>query len=294
MKLAVGAAYSRTELNDALGGQRQGGIVTTQRFPVVLIFTGDRGEEFGYEDGFQDNGEFWYTGEGQVGDMTLVRRNLALEQRGRNGEPILVFREDGMSGRHHFVGRGRYLGFHDSKGPDKSGRLRKTIVFELGIDPVGIDVREDGLVIGTGDSSVPDLRDPSSRGAAEHGSFTLAQLRALANAHPAENASAQEQRRLVHKRSKAVRTYVLARAGTHCEGCDALAPFRRRDGSPYLEPHHIYRRADKGPDSANAVIALCPNCHRRVHSGADGHAYNATLAKKASSFEAAAAVEDAR
>jgi hypothetical protein len=32
-----------------------------------------------------------------------------------------------------------------------------------------------------------------------------------------------------------------------------------------------------GPDHPAHVIALCPNCHRRVHFGADGHTYNATL-----------------
>jgi len=70
---------------------------------------------------------------------------------------------------------------------------------------------------------------------------------------------------------------VLARAGSICEGCHSLAPFTRKDGSPYLEPHHIRRLSDGGPDHPAFVIALCPNCHRRVHVGADGDTYNAML-----------------
>src|SRR5262249_22878711 len=47
--------------------------------------------------------------------------------------------------------------------------------------------------------------------------------------------------------------------------------------STYLEPHYLRRLSDGGPDHLAHVIALCPNCHRRVHAGADVATYNATL-----------------
>ena len=72
--------------------------------------------------------------------------------------------------------------------------------------------------------------------------------------------------------------YVQARAAGHCEGCKSPAPFARKNGAPYLEPHHIRRVSDGGPDDPAFVISLCPNCHRRVlHAGADGDDYNAEL-----------------
>jgi hypothetical protein len=83
--------------------------------------------------------------------------------------------------------------------------------------------------------------------------------------------------RTVYERSRDVRDYVLARAGNNCEGCESSAPFARKDGSPYLEPHHIRRVSDGGPDHPAFVIALCPNCHRQVHAGADGESYNSAL-----------------
>ena len=83
--------------------------------------------------------------------------------------------------------------------------------------------------------------------------------------------------RTVYERSRDVRDYVLARAGNDCESCQSPAPFTRKDGSPYLEPHHIRRLSDGGLDHPAFVIALCPNCHRRVHAGADGETYNAAL-----------------
>jgi 5-methylcytosine-specific restriction protein A len=82
-----------------------------------------------------------------------------------------------------------------------------------------------------------------------------------------------------------VRNYVLLRAEGSCEGCSAVAPFHRKDGTPYLEPHHIRRLSDGGPDHPAYVIALCPNCHRRVHVGEDGGKYNAKLAELMATIE---------
>ncbi len=61
---------------------------------------------------------------------------------------------------------------------------------------------------------------------------------------------------------------VLARAGNSCESCRKTAPFKRtRDGSYYLEVHHIIPLSEKGEDSVQNAIALCPNCHRQEHFG---------------------------
>ena len=89
----------------------------------------------------------------------------------------------------------------------------------------------------------------------------------------------------IYNRRADVRDYVLIRACEDLEGCEQPAPLRRPNGSPYLEPHHIHRVSDGGPDSPELVIALCPTCHRRVHAGADGPAYNAVLLSKMPTIE---------
>lgn len=59
---------------------------------------------------------------------------------------------------------------------------------------------------------------------------------------------------------------VLLRAGGVCEDCKSNAPFvRASDQTPYLEVHHRKRLADGGIDTVENAIALCPNCHRRLH-----------------------------
>ena len=70
----IGKVYNRqSEIHSIYGGQRQGGISTPSKFPMIFIFTGDSGHEYGYKDEFKENGIFWYTGEGQTGDMKMTR-----------------------------------------------------------------------------------------------------------------------------------------------------------------------------------------------------------------------------
>jgi len=61
---------------------------------------------------------------------------------------------------------------------------------------------------------------------------------------------------------------VIHRAGGICEQCKRKAPFKRRkDGSPYLEVHHLVLLANGGEDSIQNAVAVCPNCHRKAHFG---------------------------
>jgi len=112
-------------------------------------------------------------------------------------------------------------------------------------------------------------------------------LRAAAYAAAVETSSVKVGNTLRHwrTRSDAVKQYVLFRAKGICEACDLPAPFKKRDGTDYLEPHHTNRLADDGPDSPMCVGAICPNCHRRIHSGEDGNAWNKQLRKRITSKE---------
>lgn len=69
-----------------------------------------------------------------------------------------------------------------------------------------------------------------------------------------------------YERDPRVVAYVLDRAKGICEACESPAPFSRSDGSPYLEVHHILPLAQDGPDTVENCAALCPNCHRAIHS----------------------------
>jgi hypothetical protein len=59
--------------------------------------------------------------------------------------------------------------------------------------------------------------------------------------------------------------YQAQAGGGKCGNCDGEAPFKRRDGTPYLEVHHKIPLASGGEDTVENAIALCPNCHRKLH-----------------------------
>lgn len=83
-----------------------------------------------------------------------------------------------------------------------------------------------------------------------------------------------------YTRSSEVREYVMARANGQCEGCNEPAPFTSKSGEPYLHAHHINELSKGGSDTPSTVIALCPNCHYRVHHGENGEEYNQELAER--------------
>jgi 5-methylcytosine-specific restriction protein A len=261
----IGRTYNRRkDIHARFGGQQQGGIITPADHALVIIITGEEGLAHGYADRTREDGVFEYFGEGQVGDMELLRGNRAIAEHSVNGKSLLLFRK--MDAGVRFLGEMIYETHHIEKAPDRTGALRDAIVFELRfLSAVNENV----------EAEPPNLSAP------------LEQLRALALSAAKAPGSKQQggSFRNTYQRSREVRNYVLARAKGECEGCAKPAPFARPDGSPYLEPHHLTRISDGGPDHPSHVIALCPNCHRRVHAGADGKTYNVALTEKMKTIE---------
>lgn len=71
-----------------------------------------------------------------------------------------------------------------------------------------------------------------------------------------------------YKRNPYVVIEVLNRSSGICELCKNKAPFfRKTDGTPYLEIHHSIPLSENGDDTVENTIALCPNCHRKMHYG---------------------------
>jgi 5-methylcytosine-specific restriction protein A len=252
----IGRVYNRrNDIHARFGGQQQGGIITPKDHPLVIIITGEEGLQHGYADRLRPDGVFEYFGEGQVGDMQLAGGNKAVADHSASGESLLLFRKTPTGLR--FEGEMLCETFHYERSPDREGNDRNAIVFELRpLEAISEIVDERGA------PARPDLAS------------LLERALAASTAPPRTGTGTL---RNVYERSRDVRDYVLARAGNKCEGCQSPAPFTRRDGSPYLEPHHIRRLSDGGPDHPAFVIALCPNCHRRVHAGEDGDTYNTTL-----------------
>src|SRR5262249_46355796 len=152
--------------------------------------------------------------------------NRAIAEHSAQGKSLLLFRKTPEGLR--FEGEMVCEGYHIELAPDRTGAERKAIVFELRkLEAVTEKVEGESSASGL---SLDDLRKLAFSAAAQ------------ASQQPSVG------QRNIYERTRDVRNYILARAKGKCEGCNTPAPFLRLDGTPYLEPHHLRRLSDGGPD----------------------------------------------
>lgn len=89
-------------------------------------------------------------------------------------------------------------------------------------------------------------------------------LRKIAEKKQSKNSLSMTQVKVYH-RDPAIAAYVKKRANGYCQSCGSPAPFVDPNCEPYLECHHIEWLSRGGTDSIDNCVALCPNCHRKMH-----------------------------
>jgi 5-methylcytosine-specific restriction protein A len=261
-----GQVYRRKQdIHIPFGGSYQPGITRSGKTNAVFIFTGESGEKHGYHDAENELGIYTYTGEGQKGNMKMAGGNLAILNHVKEGRTLHLFKSLGKRKNHIYIGEFCCAGHDWSRGHDTQNKIRDIIIFEL--VPVAHDLLRDF-------SDELEL-DTTSR---EDANISLAEVRKLAiqSIMPPQTGGSMAIRTL-YIRSHRIKSYVLMRANGVCESCTKPAPFFKKNGAPYLEPHHINRLSDGGLDHPNFIGAICPACHREIHYGQDGHKKNELL-----------------
>jgi 5-methylcytosine-specific restriction protein A len=87
----IGKIYNRArDIHTKFCGHLRSGIVTPSKHPIIFIFTG-KGKRHGYEDKWSSDGTFRYFGEGQTGNMKLIKGNKAIANQIADGKDLLLF-----------------------------------------------------------------------------------------------------------------------------------------------------------------------------------------------------------
>lgn len=120
--------HRRNDIHAIFKGQQYGGIATPAEAPYVFLFAGEAGEEFGYTDKFQADGLYWYTGEGQLGDMQMTKGNAAIYNHRANHKSLLLF-EAMPKGLVRFSGEMAYVEHHSETRPDREKISDKRLSF---------------------------------------------------------------------------------------------------------------------------------------------------------------------
>ncbi len=259
----TGELYNRkNDIHAKLGGSYQGGICPSKKHPYIFLFTGSMGEQYGYSDGWDEDGLFNYTGEGQIGDMRFTNGNKAIRDHVQDGRDLMLFQQRGKGKSYRFMGQFVCVGYETKQIPDKANELREGIVFQLKNVDEDIEYEDIIKVVEVQNLDTKELRKKA--------------YSAVTNTKKSRSC---ESKRTYFERNQNIKDYVLSRSQGLCECCGIPAPFFKKNGTPYLEPHHIHKLSDKGLDHPRMMAALTPNCHREIHHGAKGGEIDDRLAK---------------
>jgi len=197
-----------------------------------------------------------YTGEGQSGDQKLTKQNKTLFESKTNGIAIHFF-EVLESQVYTYLGQVELADKpYQELQLDKNKVSRKVWMFPL-------KLRGDGSFKPVPLEKINALE--IQRETLIH-KMSDAELKIRAKQAP-KKPSKRQGTASQYQRNEFVAELALRRANGVCQLCHNPAPFKKKKtGEPFLEVHHITWLAKDGDDTVENTVALCPNCHRRMHS----------------------------
>lgn len=224
----------------------------------VLIIVSDPFKAF-YDDKW-DGSVFHYTGMGKRGDQSLnSAQNKTLAHSNDNGVAVHLF-EVFSPGEYTYIGQVRLdKAPYQQKQDDINGVARNVWIF-----PLRVVTGNEVLVSNDKIRSREQSRSQKARRA------TDAEVRNRATKSGAKSPSKRSATVVTYERNPWVIEHAKRRANGVCELCGNKAPFRKLGGEPCLETHHLIWLSKGGEDTIDNTVALCPNCHRKMHLlGAD-------------------------
>ena len=249
--LEKGSILNNEQLCQLFGCSPQGGMRRSLKTNTLVIVSNHI--ESIYDDRWID-GIFHYTGMGRTGDQSLTSsQNKTLAESDTNNVAVHLFEVD--HDREY-----RYQGLIKLAGPpyqetqqDESKTDRLVWVFPLRL--------QDGSPVPVNNQEFLSSQAVRIRKAKKLSDEELITKAKKAPKKAGERTVTGTQ----YERDPYVSMLTKRRANGVCELCNHNAPFKDSKGQPYLETHHIQWLANGGEDSITNTVALCPNCHRKMH-----------------------------
>lgn len=229
----------------------QGGMRPSKKTNTLVLISKKVGNI--YNDRRVGN-ELFYTGMGLTGNQKLERQNKTLYYSNENNISAHLF-EINEPTIYTYMGRVKLMGkpFQEEQ-DDKDKNKRKVWIFPLKL----IDYPEETLIT-----------EEEFRRSQEECEKEVKELRKEDIEKKARQSSGNAKTRKVtsnvYERNPYVAGLARMNASGICQLCGNKAPFKNKDGDPYLEVHHIEWLSDGGKDIIENTTALCPNCHKKMH-----------------------------
>lgn len=240
----IGDEVTNDKMRSLFQCGNMGGMRRSKRTGTLVIISD---ETKGLYKDVWKNGILHYTGMGKVGDQVLDgNQNRTLYDSETNGVEVHLFE---VLKKTVYTYRGVMTLAdkpYQAKQIDEVGNLRKVWMF-----PLKPEDENGGVEIG----------EPSEK-----------ELIQLSNEELARRATIKSVGKKTYKkdtttyyRDPYLKEMVKRIAEGKCQYCGNDAPFLDKNDVPYLEEHHVKRLADGGSDTMDNVVAICPNCHCKMH-----------------------------
>lgn len=248
--LVPGTILLNQDLCDYFGCSPQGGMRRSLKTETLIIVSNH--VESIYEDRWIGD-ELHYTGMGQVGDQELKSQNKTLAESNTNGVTVHLF-EVFTDKEYIYQGPVTLIKEPYQKAQSDANKQKRLVwIFPLKLlDPhttISIDT-----IVKTNQKKQRKFKKKSTE-----------QLIADANASAQTEVSYRNTSTKYYLRSESIVQLAKKLANGICQLCDQPAPFKDKLGEPYLETHHIDWLANGGSDTPENTVALCPNCHKKMH-----------------------------
>ena len=248
----VGDVIDNARLQEVFGCSPQGGMRRALKTNTLVLISNH--VKSIYEDRWMGN-TLHYTGMGLLGDQSLnAAQNKTLNESNINAVGVHLF-EVFVDKKYTYQGQVDLAGTpYPEPQPDQDGNIRNVWVFPL-------QLREGMPLVRAEEEFWKEQANKEKKASR----LSDEELETRANNAPRKPGTRNTQSTRF-ERDPSVSALTKRRANGTCELCEQPAPFNKKNGEPFLETHHIIWLAQGGEDSLGNTVALCPNCHRRMHA----------------------------
>jgi len=250
-QLEQGQVLDNQALIDIFKCSPQGGMRRSLKTNTLVVVSNH--VESIYDDRWIED-TFHYTGMGQKGDQVVdYAQNRTLAESNVNGVQVHLFE---VEKEKEYVYQGKVVldsSPYTENQPDADGSDRKVIVFPLKLlNAKPLPFTKDKF------EQSQKVRERKAR------KLSLNELREKAT-RSHKKVGERKVQSIQYERDPFVALFTKKKANGICDLCLKQAPFMDKNGQPYLESHHIEWLSKGGSDSIENTVALCPNCHRKMH-----------------------------
>lgn len=267
--LVIGQDYLNNQIVEKFKCAPQGGMRRSHSTNTLILFTDQINKNSIYKDKWivKDGKDILhYTGMGQEGDQNInIGQNKTLSESDNLSLDVHLF-ETIKKKIHVYRGKVKLIEepyFINEE--DANGSLRKVIKFPLLVehDVIRFDdaftIKEAAQPYKTR-RKTPEEIEAKARAASHNNEEFAAHVNTTTT-----RAASRKVTSIVYDRNENIALYAKQRAAGICQLCDQPAPFNDADGQPYLESHHIVWLSRGGLDTIENTVALCCNCHKKMH-----------------------------